>query len=43
MSTIDLDALRAYRYERVQQQLVANDCAAAVLANPVLLQHGKAH
>ena len=31
---VDLAALRAYRYARVQQLLLANDCAAALLIDP---------
>ena len=37
--TIDLAALRAYRLARVQQQLRANDCAAALLYNPVNIRY----
>ena len=36
---IDLDALRAYRYRRVQQQLLENDCSAALLSNPVNIRY----
>ena len=36
---IDLAALRAYRLERVQQQLRANDCAAALLYNPINIRY----
>lgn len=37
--TIDLDALRAYRYARVQEQLRENDCAAALLINPINIRY----
>jgi len=37
--SIDMDALRAYRYGRVQQQLRDNDCAAAVLIDPVNIRY----
>ena len=36
---IDLPALRDYRYARVQQQLRANDCAAALLSNPINIRY----
>lgn len=36
---IDLGALRAYRYARVQQQLRENDCAAALLIDPVNIRY----
>jgi len=36
---IDLGALRSYRYGRVQQQLKENDCAAALLSNPVNIRY----
>ncbi len=36
---IDLAALRAYRYARVQQQLRENDCAAALLINPINIRY----
>ena len=36
---IDLPALRDYRYRRVQQQLRANDCAAALLSNPINIRY----
>jgi Xaa-Pro dipeptidase len=36
---IDLERLRAYRYGRVQQQLRDNDCAAALLSNPVNIRY----
>ena len=36
---IDLEALRSYRYRRVQQQLRANDCAAALLSNPINIRY----
>ena len=39
MTTIDLNALRSYRYGRVQQQLIENDVAAALLANPVNIRY----
>jgi Xaa-Pro dipeptidase len=35
----DLEALRAYRYRRVQEQLRANACAAALLWNPVNIRY----
>ena len=36
---IDLPALRDYRYRRVQQQLRDNDCAAALLSNPINIRY----
>ncbi len=36
---VDLAALRAYRLERVQLQLRANDCAAALLYNPINIRY----
>jgi Xaa-Pro aminopeptidase len=36
---IDMDSLRAYRFGRVQQQLRENDCAAALLINPVNIRY----
>jgi Xaa-Pro dipeptidase len=36
---IDTDSLRAYRFGRVQQQLRENDCAAALLINPVNIRY----
>jgi Xaa-Pro dipeptidase len=39
MRPIDLNELRAYRYRRVQQQLIDNDCAAALLSNPVNIRY----
>jgi len=36
---IDMNALRAYRYGRFQQQLRDNDCAAAVLIDPVNIRY----
>ena len=36
---IDLEALREYRYARVQAQLRANDCAAALLYNPINIRY----
>ncbi len=36
---VDLAALNAYRYARVQQQLRDNDCAAALLHNPVNIRY----
>ena len=36
---IDLAALRAYRYGRVQQQLRESDCAAALLSNPINIRY----
>jgi len=36
---VDLAALRAYRYARVQQLLLANDCAAALLIDPVNIRY----
>ena len=38
-SPIDTDRLRRYRYARVQQQLRENDCAAALLANPINIRY----
>jgi Xaa-Pro dipeptidase len=38
-TTIDMDALRTYRYRRVQQQLREHDCAAALLSNPVNIRY----
>ena len=39
-STIDLDALRTYRYARVQRLLRENNCAAALLINPINIRIG---
>ena len=39
MPPIDIEALRAYRYRRVQQQLVENDCAAVLLSDPVNIRY----
>jgi Xaa-Pro dipeptidase len=39
MPPIDLAALRAHRYGRVQQQLIDNDCSAALLSNPVNIRY----
>jgi Xaa-Pro aminopeptidase len=36
---IDLAALRAYRYGRVQRLLRENDCAAALLINPINIRY----
>jgi Xaa-Pro dipeptidase len=36
---INLDALRAYRYARVQRLLKENDCAAALLINPINIRY----
>ncbi len=36
---IDLAALRRYRYARVQEQLRANDCSAALLYNPINIRY----
>lgn len=36
---IDSDALRAYRYGRVQRLLKENDCAAALLINPINIRY----
>jgi Xaa-Pro aminopeptidase len=36
---VDLQALRSYRYARVQQALRDNDCAAAVLYNPINIRY----
>ena len=36
---VDLAALRAYRLARVQQQLRAHDCAAALLYNPINIRY----
>ena len=36
---IDLNTLRAYRYGRVQQLLRENDCAAALLSNPINIRY----
>jgi Xaa-Pro dipeptidase len=36
---IDMDSMRAYRFGRVQQQLRENDCAAALLINPVNIRY----
>jgi Xaa-Pro aminopeptidase len=38
-SAIDLARLRDYRYARVQQQLRANRCAAALLYNPINIRY----
>lgn len=37
--TIDLEALCAYRYARVQRLLRENDCAAALLINPINIRY----
>jgi Xaa-Pro dipeptidase len=37
--TVDLPALRHYRYRRVQQLLRENDCAAALLSNPINIRY----
>jgi hypothetical protein len=39
MPTIDLNELRSYRYRRVQQQLIENHCAAALLGNPITIRY----
>lgn len=39
VSTIDLEALRTYRYGRVQRLLRENDCAAALLINPINIRY----
>jgi Xaa-Pro dipeptidase len=36
---IDSDALRSYRYGRVQRLLKENDCAAALLINPINIRY----
>src|ERR1700733_4393319 len=36
---IDVAAMRAYRYSRVQHLLLANDCAAALLIDPVNIRY----
>lgn len=36
---VDLATLRQYRYARVQEQLRAHDCAAALLSNPVNIRY----
>lgn len=36
---IDLGALRSYRYARVQRLLKENDCAAALLINPINIRY----
>jgi Xaa-Pro aminopeptidase len=36
---IDLEALRTYRYQRVQEQLRLNNCAAALLYNPINIRY----
>lgn len=36
---VDLEILRSYRYRRVQQQLLENDCAAALLSDPVNIRY----
>ncbi len=38
-TTPDMAALRAYRYGRVQQLLRENDCAAALLINPINIRY----
>lgn len=35
----DLDLLRSYRYARIQQLLRDNDCAAALLCNPINIRY----
>jgi len=39
LRAIDLDALRSYRYDRVQRELRANACAAALLSDPVNIRY----
>src|SRR5277367_3672849 len=36
---IDLGKLRSYRYGRLQQLLKENDCAAALLINPINIRY----
>jgi Xaa-Pro dipeptidase len=36
---VDLDALRSYRYGRVQRLLRENNCAAALLINPINIRY----
>lgn len=36
---VNLDALRTYRYRRIQEQLAAFDCSAALLSNPVNIRY----
>jgi len=36
---IDIARMRAYRYARLQQQLRENDCAAALLNDPVNIRY----
>lgn len=38
-AAVNVDALRHYRYGRVQQLLRQNDCAAAVLSNPINIRY----
>ena len=38
-TAIDLATLRAYRYARVQEQLRAHQCAAALLYNPINIRY----
>jgi Xaa-Pro dipeptidase len=37
--SIDMDAMRMYRYSRVQQKLRENRCAAALLSNPINIRY----
>lgn len=37
--SVDLNELRSYRYRRVQQRLIENDCAAALLSNPINIRY----
>ena len=39
MPSVDVEALRAYRYRRVQQQLVEDACAAILLSDPVNIRY----
>ncbi|HEV7431582.1 MAG TPA: Xaa-Pro peptidase family protein [Steroidobacteraceae bacterium] len=39
LASLDLAALREYRYARVQEQLRANECSAALLYNPINIRY----
>ena len=39
LTAVDLATLRAYRYARVQEQLRAHQCAAALLYNPINIRY----
>lgn len=39
VTSVDLETLRRYRYDRIQQQLKDNDCGAALLINPINIRY----